>query len=76
MNETFSDTLSGTSLDWVSLNLKPNVTFSYELRPTRAEENINGLGLLLPTDQIVEVSEEIFASIVAILEAAFEREFA
>lgn len=52
------------------------MTFSYELRPTRQEEQTNGLGLLLPTDQIIDVAEEVFASIVAILEAAIEIEFA
>lgn len=72
----FVDPLSGTSIDWVALNIKPNVSFTYELRPTRAEENIDGLGLLLPTEQIVDVAEEVFASIIAILEAAFDKDFA
>jgi len=50
--------------------------FSFELRPTRAEESLTGLGLVLPTDQIIEVAEEVFAAIVTILEAAIEKEFA
>lgn len=74
------DPLSGTSLDWVALNLKTNVTFSYELRPTREEEEINlggsGLGLIWPTDQIVEVAEEVFVSIFTILQSAIDKDFA
>lgn len=68
------DPLSGTSADWVALNLKPNVTFMYELRPTR-EEDRDDTGLLWPAEKIVEVAEEVFVSIVAILKAAIEKEF-
>lgn len=56
--------------------MKPNVSFTFELRPTRAEENVNGFGLILPTDQIIDVSEEVFAAIVTILIAANEKDFA
>lgn len=72
----FLDSLSGTSLDWVSLNLSPNVTFTFELRPTRAEENLTRSGLILPTNEIVEVAEEIFAAITTILREAIAIDFA
>lgn len=72
------DPLSGCSSDWVALNLKTNVTFSFELRPRRPDESSDGAytGLLLPTDQIIEVAEEVFAAITTILQEANLKEFA
>lgn len=76
----FLANLSATSADWVAVNLKPNVTFMYEMRPTRgedgsdAEESERKMGL--GPEEVIENAEEIFASITTILLAAIEIDFA
>lgn len=62
--------MSGISFDWIINQFKPNVTYCYELRPTR-EYLDGGLGQMLPADQIISVGEEVFASFVTIMEEAF-----
>lgn len=57
----------------MNLNLSPNVSYCYEMRPAG---NSDGLGQILPDDQIIQNAEEVFASIVTILEEAIEREIA
>lgn len=60
----FADIATGASIDWVKYELKTNVTFEYELRDTGA------YGFVLPTDQIIPNSIEVFASFVTIIKEA------
>jgi hypothetical protein len=57
----------------MNYNLKPNISFCYEMRPFG---NVNGLGQILPDEEIVENAEEVFASIVSILKDSIGKEIA
>jgi hypothetical protein len=56
---------SGSSDDWVNAEIKPNLTYTYELRDLFNFE--------LPADQIIDNSIEVFASIVAMLKEGQRR---
>lgn len=55
------DIASGSTVDWAKGVLGTNVTYAYEFRDE------GRFGFSLPTDQIVDNSIEIFASIIAIM---------
>jgi hypothetical protein len=61
------DVASGSSADWVDAELDPGYAFAYEFRDTGRN------GFVLPVDQIIPNSEEIFASVVAQLKEAKAR---
>lgn len=65
--------VAGSSFDWMNFNLKPNVSYCYEMRPAG---NNDGLGQVLPDVEIIKNAEEVFASIVAILQEAIARDIA
>lgn len=54
-------------MDWVKHELRPNVTFEYEMR----DKGYYGFSLL--PDQIIPNAIEVFASIVTILKEAQAR---
>jgi hypothetical protein len=56
---------SGTSIDWVDAEIRPNLTYIFELRDLFNFE--------LPADQIIDNSIEAFASIVAMLKEGQRR---
>lgn len=51
-------------MDWVKHELKPNVTFEYEMRDT------GYYAFSLLPDQIIPNAEEVFASIATIMKEA------
>lgn len=64
------DIASGSSIDWVKDSLGTNLTYAYEFRDQ------GQYGFTLPTNQIIENSIEVFASIVAMLNEAQARDVA
>lgn len=65
--------VTGSSFDWMNFHLKPNVSYCYEMRPS---SNANGLGQVLPAAEIIENAEEVFVSIVSILQQSIEKKVA
>ncbi|KAG5680171.1 hypothetical protein PVAND_009696 [Polypedilum vanderplanki] len=60
---------TGASIDWVKYELKTNVTFEYEMRddyPAARDTN----GFILPAEEIIPNSIEVFRSLVVILQEA------
>jgi hypothetical protein len=65
-NFKFSDEASGNSIDWAYSKLNSNYALAYEVRP--GPPTGFQYGFALPPDQIIENSEEVFASIIAEIE--------
>ncbi|CRL02092.1 CLUMA_CG015125, isoform A [Clunio marinus] len=58
---------SGSSVDWVKDTLKANITYAYEFRDEGRDK------FILPADQIIDNSIEVFASLVTIMKEAKSR---
>lgn len=67
--ESFFGLVSGSSVDWVKKNKDPNIVYCYELRPTQESD----YGMLLPADQIIDNSEEIFSSLITIFKESYNK---
>lgn len=64
---------SGTSFDYIFEHAKPNITLCYELRPARDNDDFSMNDFNVPPNQIEETGKEFMASIVTILNGAFEK---
>lgn len=58
----FSDAVSGASNDWAKAVAGVKYAYAYEFRPATQLERS---GFILPPEEIVPNSEEVFASLVA-----------
>lgn len=58
--------LTGAALDWVRETLHTNISYAYEFRDTGAT------GFILPPDQILPNSIEIFASIIRMMQEGYK----